>query len=339
MDGITQLLPRDRFLPLCPRETRAGQMRRAGIEIEFGGLTEAEAAEVVARTLGGTVREIAAFDLEVETPELGVVSICLDTAFRDKAGSALADLGLQLGRAVVPVEVVTPPLSPDQLPEADRLRGALRAAGAQGSREGMFLGFGLHLNPEIAGPEAADLVPVVRAFALIEDWLRKADPIDPSRRLLPFVDPYPRGFVDRLAAAGRGWSRDDFVEAYLAETPTRNRGLDMLPCLAHLAGDRVAQALGPSADAVGARPTFHYRLPDCRIDEPGWRLAYEWNRWVMVERLAADTAALEGLAADWLDYRAALTTTRSDWFDHLDRVLCGLELWDGTCGSDATTGR
>ncbi|MCE8471945.1 amidoligase family protein, partial [Rhodovulum sulfidophilum] len=134
MDGITQLVPRDRFLPLRPRETRAGAPRRAGIEIEFGELTEAEAADVVARTLGGTPHEIAAHDFEVETPDLGRVLICLDTSFRDKAGSALTDLGLQLGRAVVPVEVVTPPLHPDQLPEAERLRGALRAAGARGSR-------------------------------------------------------------------------------------------------------------------------------------------------------------------------------------------------------------
>ncbi|MBL3561785.1 amidoligase family protein [Rhodovulum sulfidophilum] len=337
MDGITQLVPRDRFLPLRPRETRAGEPRRAGIEIEFGELTEAEAADVVARTLGGTPREIAAHDFEVETPDLGRVLICLDTSFRDKAGSALTDLGLQLGRAVVPVEVVTPPLHPDQLPEAERLRGALRAAGARGSREGVFLGFGLHLNPEIPGQDAADLVPIVRAFALIEDWLRKADPIDPSRRLLPFVDPYPRSLIDRLASAGPDWSLEAFADAYLDETPTRNRGLDMLPCLAHLAQDRVAQALGPGAASIGARPTFHYRLPDCRIDEPGWRLAYEWNRWVMVERLAADTAALKGLAADWLDYRAALTTTRSDWYAHLDRVLCKLELWDGSCGKDGTT--
>lgn len=42
---------------------------------------------------------------------------------------------------------------------------------------------------------------------------------------------------------------------------------------------------------VKARPAYHYRLPNCLIDEPDWRLAREWNTWVAVERLAADAPA------------------------------------------------
>ena len=43
---------------------------------------------------------------------------------------------------------------------------------------------------------------------------------------------------------------------------------------------------------MSARPTFHYRLPNCRVDEPDWRIAHEWNAWVTVEALAADEDAL-----------------------------------------------
>ncbi|SIO14076.1 Putative amidoligase enzyme [Rhodovulum sp. ES.010] len=328
MDSIAALVPRDRFLPLCPVETAAGTPRRVGVEIEFGGMTESEAARIVADALGGQVQPRSAHEIDVEGTEWGSVEVCLDTAYRDKAGNAIADLGLDLSRVVVPVEIVTPPLAPEHLPALDRLRGALRKAGAQGSREGMFLGFGVHLNPEIAEDRVGAILPVTRAYALVEDWLRKADPIDPSRRLLPFVDPYPRGFVDRLSEAGPRWTLDDFIDAYLAETPTRNRGLDMLPVFRHLDEDRVTGALGDAANAVSGRPAFHYRLPDCRIDEPGWRLAYEWNRWVMVERLAADRAALDRLAGDWLEYRGAFTTTRGDWFAHLESRLADLELWE-----------
>lgn len=329
MNDITALVPRDRYLPLCPETTAKGTPRRTGVEIEFGGLTEAVAARLVADHLGGRPREVTAHEYLVEGTEWGDVEVCLDTALRDQAGTALADLGLKLGRAVVPVEIVTPPLLPGQVPALDGLRAAIRAAGGQGSRDNVLLGFGLHLNPEIADATAAAIVPVVCAFALIEDWLRKADPIDPSRRLLPFVDPYPRGFVDRLAAAD--WTLAQFTDAYLDETPSRNRGLDMLPCLRHLDEARVTRALGGEARAVAARPTFHYRLPDCRIDEAGWRIAYEWNRWVMVERLAARREALEQLSADWLDYRAALTSTRGDWLAHLEETIGTLALWEGTC--------
>jgi hypothetical protein len=334
MDSITALVPRDRFFDLCPAETAEGRPRRTGVEIEFGGLTEEDAARLMADEIGGDVRAAGPHEILVEGSDWGDVEICLDTAYRDKAGNKLADLGLELGRAVVPVEIVTPPLTVQQMPALDRLRGALRKAGAQGSREGVLLGFGLHLNPEIAAGTLEAILPVTRAYALIEDWLRKADPIDPSRRLLPFVDPYPRGFVDRLAGEAEGWSLTDFIDAYLAENPTRNRGLDMLPCLRHLDEARVTAALaasislGSSETQVSARPTFHYRLPDCRIDEGGWRLAYEWNRWVMVERLAADSAALAALAADWLDYRAQLTTTRADWLAHLEDRLGELSLWE-----------
>jgi len=334
MDSITALVPRDRFLELCPMRTVDDRPRCTGVEIEFGGMTEREVARLVADEIGGQPREAGPHEVIVEGTEWGDVEVCLDTSFREKAGNSLADLGLELGRAVVPVEIVTPPLAAAQMPHLEKLRGTLRKAGAQGSREGFFLGFGLHLNPEIAAPTVEAILPVTRAFALIEDWLRKADPIDPSRRLLPFVDPYPRAFIDQLASEAPGWSLAEFIDAYLAASPTRNRGLDMLPCLRHLDETRVtagldaSRALGSSDKQVSARPTFHYRLPDCRIDEGGWRLAYEWNRWVIVERLAADTAALDALAQDWLDYRYALTTTRGDWFAHLEERLGDLALWE-----------
>ncbi|TCP61979.1 putative amidoligase enzyme [Rhodovulum bhavnagarense] len=329
MDGITALVPRDRFLPLSPRMTAKGFPRRVGVEIEFGGLTETEAAQQVVAALGGRIGQIDAHELSVQDTTLGDIGICLDTAWRDKAGNALADLGLDLSRAVVPVEIVTPPLAPDDMPELENLRGHLCKAGATGSRKGMFLGYGLHLNPEIADETAGAILPVLRAFALLEDWLRNADPIDPSRRVMPFIEPYPRRFVDRLAGEARTWSLDALVEAYLADTPTRNRGLDLLPCLRHLDEDRLCAALGDEARSVSARPAFHYRLPDCRIDEIGWRIAYEWNRWAMVEALAARPMDLDRLADDWLDYRGQFISTRPDWLAHVETRLDELALWAG----------
>jgi hypothetical protein len=109
----------------------------------------------------------------------------------------------------------------------------------------------------------------VRAFALIEDWLRASDPIDPARRLLPFVDAWPRRLVDLLGAEGGGWSLGDLSDAYVMLSPTRNRALDLLPLLEHLDPERVRRAL-PEGQAKGGRPTWHYRLPEARVDEPDW---------------------------------------------------------------------
>ncbi|MEX5727330.1 hypothetical protein Ga0609869_000683 [Rhodovulum iodosum] len=326
MEFVTDRIERAAFLPLPRPDTAEGRPRRVGVEIEFGGLTEMETAALVQAVLGGRVVEDTPHEFVVDGTTLGDVEVCLDTALRDKAGTALADLGLELGRAVVPVEIVTAPLTPDDLPHLEDLRKRLRAGGAQGSGGGLFLGFGVHLNPEIEGPEVGHILPVVRAYALLEDWLRKADPIDPSRRLLPFVDPYPRSFVDRLAGAP-DWSLGALIDAYLEETPTRNRGLDMLPVFRHLDEARVLAGLD-DASAVSARPAYHYRLPDSRLDDPEWTLAYEWNRWVMVERLANRPDALERLARDWLEYREAWTTTRPDWLAHVEARLDELNLWE-----------
>jgi hypothetical protein len=66
---------------------------------------------------------------------------------------------------------------------------------------------------------------------------------------------------------------------------------------------------------VKPRPTFHYRLPDCRIDEPGWRPSVDWNRWVAVERLAEDPERLGELAADRLAEVPPLHRRIQQWFE------------------------
>lgn len=318
MSGLLQI-DRARFAALPVALNADGRPRRTGVELEFAGLTEREAVEIAQACLGGRAEPVTSHEWRLEQSRVGRLKVYLDTALRDLGGSRLADLGLDLSRAVVPVEIVTEPLAPGDLPRLDDLRDALRRAGAEGSREGVFFGFGLHLNPEIEGPDVARLLPVLTAYALMEDWLRHADPMDTARRILPFSDPYPRRFVDELAAA-RGWTLGDLFDAYLHWSPTRNRGLDMLPVLAHLDEARVAGALG-GLGAVSARPAWHYRLPDSRVDEADWSIAYEWNRWVAVERLAHAQDRLARLAADWRDHRAAILSTAANWRAHVDDFL------------------
>ena len=50
-------------------------------------------------------------------------------------------------------------------------------------------------------------------------------------------------------------------------------------------------------DLIKPRPAFHYRLPNCLVDEPEWNLAVPWNDWVAIERLARDRTALESARA------------------------------------------
>ncbi len=325
---LAERIPRGRFWPLPQPARPDGRPRRTGVEIEFSGLTEAEATELVTGLWGGRSRRRAPHDLVVEDSAIGRVKIELDTALKDRAGTALADRLLDLSREVVPVEIVTAPLAPGDLPRIGRLMQALGAAGAQGSQDGLLLAFGIHLNPEVASETAGDIVPVVRAFGLVEDWLRAADPPDLARRVLPFIDPWPRDFADRLATAGADWGLADLRDSYLDLVPTRNHGLDLLPLLEHLFPDRVRAAL-PEGRPKGGRPTWHYRLPETGLGAADWSFAYEWNRWVLVERIAADAALLDDLARAFRAHRAALTSLPGDWAAEVATRLAEAELWDG----------
>jgi len=310
-DLLTRL-PRTAFLP---RDTTG----LCGVEIEFGGLTEDAAAEIARDTLGGTLARHSDHELALTDSKIGPLKIYLDSALRDRTDTALGRLGLDLSRAIVPVEIVTAPLTPGQMPRLDALCTALAAAGATGTGDGLLLGFGLHLNPEIERDDADHLWSILTAYALCEDWLRYDGGMDVARRVLPFSDPYPRGFLDELAL-GPPPDRGALFDLYLDWNPTRNRGLDLLPLIAELDPDRIARL----DTATSARPTWHYRLPDCRIDEAEWSVAFEWNRWAMVERLAADRWRLERLCAAWTDYRADLTSLRPDWRDTVAHALAPL---------------
>ena len=314
------------FAPLPQPLNAKGEARRVGVEIELGGLDEARVAALVAERLDGRAEQEDSHIWAVSGSDIGDVAVYLDIFLRKAQKSRLRDLALDLGREVVPVEIVTEPIDMEGLARLEDLRDALRDAGALGSGAGLVFGFGVHFNIEVASGEDADTVRPLLAYALIEDWLRSAYPIDESRRLLPFTDPYPTEFVRTLIGAGPGAARDLVTGLYLELTPSRNRGLDMLPLLAHFDEARIAAAI---SDKTSARPAFHFRLPDCRIDEADWTLAGEWWRWVAVERVARDDALLRRLSDAWLDDHGLVTLSRQHWAARAGRILL-------TAGIDGT---
>jgi hypothetical protein len=58
---------------------------------------------------------------------------------------------------------------------------------------------------------------------------------------------------------------------------------------------------------VKARPTFHYRLPNCDIDNPAWGIYLSWNRWCQVEELAADSDRLRDVCLAYVYHLDSLT--------------------------------
>ncbi|MGR3806178.1 amidoligase family protein [Marinibacterium profundimaris] len=305
-------------LPFPPFPVDAGSERRCGVEIEFSGLTELDAAKIVARTLGGEVVESGHRTYDIRNTAIGTLKVELDTALRKASARPLIEMGLDLARRVVPVEVITPPLTPKEMPLLDSLREALRKEGAQGSRDGLFFGFGVHLNPEIPS-DPLDSSRLILAYGLIEDWLRATYPVDTTRRWMPFVTPWPHSLVDALVSVPDA-SLDDLFSIYSDHTETRNHGLDLMPLFRHLDPDRFDVVVA-GGESVSARPAFHFRLPDCRIDEAGWSLAEPWACWWQVERLAQRTELLWTLCDDWQAFRYATRPMRGEardaWADQV----------------------
>jgi hypothetical protein len=73
---------------------------------------------------------------------------------------------------------------------------------------------------------------------------------------------------------------------------------------------------------VKARPTLHYRLPNCEIDKPGWGLATIWADWLVLERLATDAVQLGAICrhyATFLD--RPLARLSGNWLQECEKWL------------------
>ena len=300
-----------------------GRIRTVGVEIEFAGLTAEAAAKALSLSFGGGVNQKDPHAFMVKNSRLGDLAVELDlrSAHPGKGKTLLDSMGAKLAswfgsavRHVIPCELVTAPLSIDRLHEVDRAVAVLREAGAKGTQDGALYAFGLHFNPEVPSLEARSIVSILKAFVLLNPWLRRQVAPDTTRFLLGFADPFPQDYVRRIAAPDYWPNVPEFIEDYLAANSTRNRDLDVLPLLLYLDEARVRTRL-PN-EKINKRPTFHYRLPDARISDPGWSIAPDWNRWVAVERVAADRERLDALGRAYLAFEGEAKS----WAEVAERI-------------------
>lgn len=293
-------------LALPPRTmTEQGELRRLGVELELTGLSLDALGALVGKEMGGEVEVVGRYELSVKGDAAGPWLVELDWAWLKRKGREprqpdgllvnLDEMGEDILRAgaerLVPMEIISPPLPLDRLGEVERLIARLREAGAQGTTDGLVNAFGMQLNPEVPGTDAATLTGFLKAFLCLYDWLKIRADVDLTRRLTAFVDPFPTEYVQKVVSLDYAPDVDTLMDDYLFANPTRNRALDLLPLFAHLDARRVQRVVAD--DRVKARPAFHYRLPNCEVDRPGWGIHEAWNDWLEVERLADDKPRLD----------------------------------------------
>lgn len=311
------------FEALPWHDDHAGKPRRVGVEMEMAGIDPERIAAEVVDAVGGRFEPESAFSGTVRDTEFGDFGIELDAQvltsrrYLDSLRAVgieiepgqlrdnLEDVLSRVAGLVVPHELVCPPVEVEALERIDAIREGLRRAGAKGTHSSAFYAFGLQFNIEIARAESAHLLAVLRAFFLMFDEICERERIDFSRKLTPFVQPFPEDYVAHVLNPDYAPDMTSLIDDYLAYTPTRNRPLDLLPLFAWLDRDRVMDA-PVERELIKPRPTWHYRLPNCLIDDPGWSLAGPWREWVRIEALAADSDALARAAGLRLGDSSAL---------------------------------
>ncbi|NEX19281.1 hypothetical protein G3480_02955 [Thiorhodococcus mannitoliphagus] len=306
-----------------------GALRTVGFELEFSGLSLDEVSSALRSALGGEPQTLSVAEQQLEVEGLGRFKVELDWSYLKRKAAQAAeadsetdwvDLLSQAAAFLVPTEVVCPPIPITELAVLHPMTKALRQAGAVGTEESLLAAYGVHINPEIPRLDAETLDAYLRAFALLQWWLVEAHEVDLTRKVSPYIDLYSEAYIVQLLSRETP-DLDQIFNDYLEHNASRNRSLDMLPLLAELDAERVRGAVDDPK--IGARPTFHYRLPNCQIERPDWSLAASWNRWCVVEDLAHRPADLHALGGEFLAAasRPILGVSRSDWVERMETWL------------------
>lgn len=307
--------------------TTEGVERRVGVEIELSGLGYEQLVGLAAELLEGNPEVQSRYVSKLET-SLGDFIIELDSdpikdldladerlpeSIRELGGQAMEVIDAAAER-IVPLEIVSPPIPFSELGQIETLVAKLRKAGALGSRDSIYFAFGLQLNPELPDLEPATLVRYYQAFAALYDWLKAGHQLDISRKFTPYIEPWSSRYTDLLMADDYAPDQHQMMVDYLTTNPTRNRALDLLPLFAHLDKPLLDQYV--QDPRIKSRPTLHYRLPDCDIDNPEWHFSSVWNDWIVVEQLANNAGDLAELRAMFRDSRKiSLRNLTQTWLE------------------------
>lgn len=323
---------------LSMKANSQGNSRKVGFELEFAGISIMQTAQIVSSLFGGTIKQNNRYDVEIKDTELGNFRVELDARMLQKMArqdvfdtsvlnleegsirKSVEEIIDKLAMSVVPIEIVMPPISLSEMYRLEELRRALQENKAEGTKTSLVHAFGMHINIEAPELDVKTLLRYLQAFIMVYPWLLRKLEIDFSRRISPFVDPFPEKYVRKVLASGYRPDTDQFIKDYLAFNPTRNRPLDMMPIFGILNNELVQQVI--EGEKNRPRPTFHYRLPNSRIDDPGWRFEDELQYWMVVEQLAEDEEMLQKLRRLYLvRERDTLLSFHKEWAQTIGILL------------------
>lgn len=282
---------------------RNNEERLVGIEIEFIGVPLDKATQLVADVFGGQVEKKDEYIYHVTHSQFGDFRVECDSSFvkSRKFNQWLSKLGIDLepedirkmdekiaqgANILIPFEIITPPLPMSQIDRFDELIEKLKEAKKNLDSIPFSLApCGLHINVEAPSLKVEDLQSIVTSFSQSYETLVKEIDVDKKRQIAPYIAPYPREYQRLLMDPTYKPNIDQFFEDYLKFNPTRNRALDLTTIIGHMNWELLEkyEDKGVELQLIKPRPAFHYRLPNCHLDDEEWNFKTEWQRWVKVE--------------------------------------------------------
>ncbi|MGD8427386.1 MAG: amidoligase family protein [Balneolaceae bacterium] len=307
-----------------------GEQRKVGLELEFAGVDIQRAAEIILSLYGGDLKKEHRYHYKVVDTDLGDFRVELDARIlrkmasenmfgklgfemeKDSFGKSIEDILDRLARSVVPLEVVMPPVPINVLHKLENLREQLQENRAEGTNTSLIHAFGMHMNIESPDLTVSTLLKYLQAFLVVYPWLLETLNIDITRRFSPFVDHFTPEYVRKVLEPAYNPNCNQFIADYIKDNPTRNRPLDLMPIFGLLDEGSIKPVM--EGEKNTPRPTFHYRLPNSRIDNPSWHFVDEWNAWLVVERLASDMEILHKLCRLYLvREKETVISFRNEW--------------------------
>lgn len=320
-----------------PKPTNpSGDERSVGYEFELTGVDMDLASEIVQELYGGSIEQVSTYEYNVTGTRFGDFKLELDAQLlRDKKYEKLLKaVGVDPAKienidliegslrdaasSVVPFEIITPPIQLSEMVELNRLVDALRKQKAEGTGSSFLYAFGLHINPEISDDSTQSLLNHMRAYVMLDPWIRKDAEINMSRRITPYINEYKEEYIQLILNPAYKPEVEELITDYFQYDNSRNRPLDMLPLFMYLNKELTVSLIEDTI--TSSRPTYHYRLPNCSLEDENWSIAKEWNRWVLVEKMAADPKTVDQYSRAWLKMKGdTLVGFEAKWTELINR--------------------
>lgn len=309
--------------------------RKVGFEVEFSGIEIRKAAGIIKNIYGGKLKEKNRYYLKLVESEPGEFTIKMDSSFLydKKYSKTLKKLGIDniesfeeenlyerleeffenIASGFIPYEIVTPPVSLDNISVFDKLIKKLRHEKAEGTGSSPVYAFATHINPEAPSLEASSILSYLRSFLLLYEWLYKELHIDFTRKMTTFIHPFTSEYAFKVLNNKYNPDLETFTDDYIRHNPERNRPLDLYPLLSYIKPEVKKKE---KTGIVKSRPTYHYRLPNSEINRKYWNFSNDWNYWWYVEKLAYEKPAITELSEQYMEIHSKLlTNSRNRWIE------------------------